>query len=161
MADEKPPQSASDDESKKDTVRINLPPGLTARTAAPAPGGPATVKLKPAAPAGSPEEEAKKETAVMGKPVTAPKPKSDTSRVQVTSAKPAPPEMPRPTVKLRAPEAPAVAPSAAAGPLPTPAAAPFAPAVAAEPSGAEAGLAVGAMVLSIAVLVYLFMLGMA
>ena len=58
-------------------------------------------KPKAPGPAVNPEEEAKKETAVMGRPAEAPKPKKDTSRVQVTAAKPATPEAPRPTVKLR------------------------------------------------------------
>jgi hypothetical protein len=109
------------------------------------------VKLKPAS--GSSEDDAKKETAVMGRPAEAPKPKSDTSRVQVTAARPVQPETPRPTVKLKQPEAsPAAAPSA------TPAAAPVAAAVAAEPSGAQGGLALVAMVLSVAVAIYLAML---
>jgi hypothetical protein len=150
MADEQPEQVG--DESKKDTVRINLPPGLIGRGA---PTPPST-KTKPITPVPAPEDEAKKETAVMGKPVTAPKPKSDTSRVQVPGAKPTVPETPRPTVKLRREvEAPVAAPAA-------PAAAPLQPvmAPAAAPSGADAVLAVGAMVLSIAVLVYLAMLSM-
>jgi hypothetical protein len=150
MADEKKTQQINlEDESKKDTVRINLPPGLTGKTAAPAPGGPATVKLKPAA---SGEDEAKKETAVMGKPAETPKPKSDTSRVQVSSAKPGVPETPRPTVKLKQPEAaPAARPA-------TTAAAPAAAAAAAEPSGALAGLSLAAMVLAVVVAAYLGML---
>src|SRR5260221_11601304 len=100
MADETPQRPA--EELKKDTVRINLPPGLTGRGAAPSitPPTPAPSSRPPAAPA-SPEEEAKKETAVMGRPAETPKPKKDTSRVQVTEAKPASPESPRPTVKLR------------------------------------------------------------
>ena len=156
MADEKPQQNASEDESKKDTVRINLPAGLAGRpAAAPAPTGPATVKLKPAPPVPAPEEESKKETAVMGKPTTAPKPKSDTSRVQVAGAKPGTPEMPRPTVKLRQPEAPAPSGAPAAAAPVTPVAVPMG---VAEPSGAQAGLALGAMVFSIAVAVYLAML---
>jgi len=154
MADQKPPQIDPEDESKKDTVRINLPPGLTSRpTGAPAPGGPATVKLKPATGATS-EDEAKKETAVMGRPTEAPKPKSDTSRVPVTAARPAVAETPRPTVKLKqadpAPvqQAPAAAPVAAAR----------APAATAEVSVAVGVLSLAAMVLSVAVAVYLGML---
>lgn len=151
MADERP-IPAPEDESKKDTVRINLPPGLTARPAAPAPGGPATVKLKPATQEISAEEEAKKETAVMGRPTTVPKAKSDTSRVQV-AAKPAAPEAPRPTVKLKQPDEPVPMPAAVAGP------APVMPA-AAGPSGAEVGLALAAMVLAVVSAIYLGMLVM-
>ncbi len=151
MADEKQTQPAPDEESKKDTVRINLPPGLTGRPAAAAPGGPATVKLKPATQEISTEEESKKETAVMGRPAAVPKAKSDTSRVQV-SAKPAPPETPRPTVKLKQTEAPA---PAAVAPAPAPAIA-----MAAGPSGADVGLALLAMVAALVVAGYLFMLAM-
>ena len=156
MADETPPQRTPDEESKKDTVRINLPPGLTGRSTAPSPAGAPPAKPKPTGPPGGPEDEAKKETAVMGTPVAAPKPKKDTSRVQVSAAKPAVPEMPRPTVKLKRDEtSPAVPPSVAAT-------APAARAVvaAAAPSGADAGLAFGAIVLSVAVLVYLAMLAL-
>lgn len=148
MADQKP-QMEPEDESKKDTVRINLPPGLTGRqAAAPAPGGPQTVKLKPAT-AG--EDDSKKETAVMGRPVEAPKPKSDTSRVQVTAARPVQPETPRPTVKIKQPE-PAPAPAA---PQPAPVAA--APVAAPAPGGAEVGLALASIVLSLVVTIYLAM----
>ena len=35
MADEKPLQEMPGEENKKDTVRINLPPGLTGRPTAP------------------------------------------------------------------------------------------------------------------------------
>lgn len=156
MAEEKPEQIKPEDESKKDTVRINLPPGLSGRGAVPAAPGPIpAAKPKPAAPPPSAEEEAKKETAVMGRPAETPKPKKDTSRVQVPAAKPTVPETPRPTVKLRRePEMPVAA--AAAGP----AAPAQRPAVAAAPTGADAALAVGAMVLSIAVLVYLAYLTM-
>ncbi|MCX7915743.1 MAG: hypothetical protein N3A53_05505 [Verrucomicrobiae bacterium] len=142
-----------DDDSKKETVRINLPPGLTGRqAAAPAPGGPQTVKLKPAA-AG--EDDSKRETAVMGRPVEAPKPMSDMPRVQVTAARPVQPETPRPTVKIKQPE-PAPAPAAPApAPAPAPAAAPVA--VAAAPSGAEVGFALASIVLSLVVTVYLAM----
>ena len=45
MADEKP-QQRPEEESKKDTVRINLPPGLASRAEAPAPAAPPTAKLK-------------------------------------------------------------------------------------------------------------------
>jgi hypothetical protein len=157
MADEQPPQPPPPpaEESKKDTVRINLPPGLTGRSSTPTPGGAPPAKLKPTGPPGTPDDEAKKETAVMGTPVAAPKPKKDTSRVQVSAAKPAVPEMPRPTVKLKRDEAPAaVAPTVAAT---TPTGPPKAKvaAVAGAPSGADAALSIGAIVLSLAVLGYL------
>lgn len=137
MADPRP----MEDESKKDTVRINLPAGGPARAATPVPPGPPTQKLKP-------EGDPKKDTAVMGTP--APQPKRDTSRVQVAAAKPTAPETPRPTVRLRREES--AAPSAIVAPSAAPAPAPV---IALKPSGAEVSLAVGAMVLSIAVLAYL------
>jgi hypothetical protein len=118
MADETPEQRPPE-EMKKDTVRINLPPGLTGRSATPSisPPPPAPSMRPPSGPPGSPEEEAKKETSVMGRPVEAPKPKKDTSRVQVTAAKPAAPESPRPTVKLQqATPSSAVAVAAASSP---------------------------------------------
>ncbi len=148
MADEKPEQINPEEESKKDTVRINLPPGLTGRGGPTPPTGAPVAKAQPKPGPVSLEDEAKRETAVMGKPSTAPKVKSDTSRVQVSAAKPTVPETPRPTVKLRRDEtAPVTVPAGAA---------PAHPAMAAAgPSGAEAGLAVVAMVLSVAVLVYL------
>jgi hypothetical protein len=102
------------------------------------------------------DDESKKETAVMGMPVATPKPKKDTSRVQVSAAKPAVPEMPRPTVKLKREEvgpAPAAAPAAA--PIPA-----GLPVMAAAPSGADAGMAIGAMLLSLAVLAYLAVVAM-
>ncbi len=150
MADEI--QGRPAEESKKDTVRINLPPGLAGR--GPAPSGPLPPpgsKIVPTpAPAASPEEEAKKETAVLGRPVEAPKPKKDTSRVQVVAARPT-----SPGVKLRRDEPVPAAPAAAA-----PAAAPTAQAhsqvmMAAGPSGGDVGLSVVAMVLSIVVAGYL------
>jgi hypothetical protein len=158
MADQIPEQSRPAEESKKDTVRINLPPGLTGRGAAP--GGPAPppgarIISTPSPATASPEEEAKKETAVLGRAMEAPKPKKDTSRVQVTTPKPASPEAQRPGVKLRRDEpAPASGPSPAGGPA---AAAParMAPMAAAAPSGANAGLSVVAMILSIVLAGYL------
>jgi hypothetical protein len=108
----------------------------------------------------SAEEEAKKETGVMGRPVEAPKPKKDTSRVQVSAVKPIVADAPRPAVKLRREEEIPAAPAAAAVPAATPAArtaprpAP-APATVGAPSGAEAGLSIAAIVLSIAVAGYL------
>jgi|ERR1017187_4002034 hypothetical protein len=119
MADDNLDQIHRAEESKKDTVRINLPPGLTGR-GAPAPPGvqpPPPLKPKQPGPPVNPEEEAKKETAVMGRPAEAPKPKKDTSRVQVTAAKPAAPDAPRPTVKLRQDGDP-VAPPAGSAPAP-------------------------------------------
>ncbi len=147
MADQIPQQPSPSDESKKDTVRINLPPGIGKPAAA---GSPPTVKLRPAGAPVSAAEEAKQETAVMGRPMAAPQQKSDTSRVTVPAAKPSVPETPRPTVKLRreepVPTAPTAAPAAAAVPVVTPVAA---------PSGADTGLAVAAMVVSVIVLAYL------
>jgi hypothetical protein len=155
MADEIPEQKRPEEESKKDTVRINLPPGIAGR-GTPGPGGapPAAKPKLPGSPA-SPEDEAKRETSVMSRPTEAPKPKKDTSRVQVVAAKPITADGTRPPVKLvrdepsPAPEVAAAAPAAkGAKPAPRP------PAVGA-PSGAEAGLSVFAMVLSIAVAGYL------
>lgn len=149
MADETPEQRPAE-ELKKDTVRINLPPGLTGRGATPriTPPTPAPSNRPPGPPV-SPEEEAKKETAVMGRPAEAPKPKKDTSRVQVTAAKPAMAESPRPTVKLRQDAAPATAGTSAA-------AAPAArPAMAGVSDGGGGALSLVAMVLSIAVAGYL------
>jgi hypothetical protein len=144
MADDIPDQRPPE-EMKKDTVRINLPPGLTGRSATPSitPPHPSPSMRPPSGPSGSPEEEAKKETSVMGRPAEAPKPKKDTSRVQVTAAKPG--ESPRPTVKLQRDPAPA-----AAG---IPAAAPVAARVTAGASDGGGGgiLSLVAMVLSLGV----------
>lgn len=151
MADETPEQRPPE-EMKKDTVRINLPPGLTGRSATPSitPPTPAPSNRPPPGPPVSPEEEAKRETSVMGRPAEAPKPKKDTSRVQVTAAKPATPESPRPTVKLQRDAAPI---PAAAG---IPAAAPAAARVTAGPSdGGGGALALVAMVLALGVAGYL------
>jgi hypothetical protein len=148
MADETPDQRPPE-EMKKDTVRINLPPGLTGRSATPSitPPTPAPSMRPPSGPPGSPEEEAKKETSVMGRPAEAPKPKKDTSRVQVTAAKPATPESPRPTVKLQRDAAPI--PAAAGSPA---AAAPAAARVTAGASdGGGGALSLVAMVLSLVV----------
>jgi len=152
MADEiqgRPPE-----ESKKDTVRINLPPGLAGRGAPPAgPTPPPGAKIipTPAPTTSSPEEEAKKETAVLGRPVEAPKPKKDTSRVQVVAARPS-----SPSVKLRRDEPAPAAPAAATAVASAPSAPPPSPVMmASAPSGAETGLALAAMVLSIAVAGYL------
>jgi hypothetical protein len=157
MADEHPEQKRPEEESKKDTVRINLPPGLTGR-GGPSTGAPPPI-AKPKAPGApaNPEEEAKKETAVMARPTEAPKPKKDTSRVQVVAAKPIIAGAPRPTIKLQhedeahaAPGAAAVAPPGAA-----PAGKPVRPVSAGAPDGANAGLSIAAIVLSLAVAGYL------
>src|SRR5580698_1972459 len=147
MADETPDQRPPE-EMKKDTVRINLPPGLTGRSATPSISPPtSSPSLRPpSGPPGSPEEEAKKETSVMGRPVEAPKPKKDTSRVQATAAKPVTPESPRPTVKLQqATPAPA---SAVGIPAATPAATPARVVVS---DGGGGALSLVAMVLSLIV----------
>jgi len=159
MPDDKPEITPSE-ESKKDTVRINLPPGLTGKaTAAPAGGVSPTVKLRPSPPPGAPVEEAKKETAVMGAPVTTPKPKKDTSRVEVPAAKPTAPEIPRPTVKLKREEAIPTPPPATATAAPS--GMPVAVTSAAGPSGPSALdtiLALVAAVAAIAVVAYLAMI---
>jgi hypothetical protein len=152
MADEIPEQKRPEEESKKDTVRINLPPGLTGR-GTPGPGGAPSPMAKPKVPGspGSPEDEAKRETSVMSRPTEAPKPKKDTSRVQVVAAKPITADGTRPPVKLvrdepaAAPEA-ATAATTAKGAKPAPR-----PAAVGAPSGAEAGLSIFAMILSLAV----------
>jgi hypothetical protein len=106
-------------------------------------------------------EEAKKETAVMGAPVTTPKPKKDTSRVEVPAAKPTAPEIPRPTVKLKREEAvppPAPAPVA---PTAAPTGMPVTVASAAGPSGPstlDTILALVAAAAAIAVVAYLAMI---
>ena len=162
MPDETPEQTKPED-TKKDTVRINLPQGFTTRVTGKAPEQPGepedeskktTLRIavppgaaggtQPAA-AAAPEDESKKETAVMGKPAAVPKPKSDTSRVQVKAAKPTVPEMPRPTVKLRREEE-APVPAAAAAPVE----------VEAGPGGLVVALSVVAMLISIGVLAYLY-----
>ena len=161
MADEnlerKPPQ----EESKKDTVRINLPPGLTGR-GAPGTGAPPpspTAKPQAPRPAGTPDEEAKKETAVMSRPAEVPRPKKDTSRVQVVAAKPivAGADAARPSIKLhREEEAAAPAAPAAAAAAPGKAAKPVRPAGGGSArSGADAALSVVAIVVSVALAGYL------
>ncbi|MGD1019121.1 MAG: hypothetical protein ABSA12_07355 [Verrucomicrobiia bacterium] len=161
MADEHPEQKRPEEESKKDTVRINLPPGLTGR-GGPSTGAPPPI-AKPKAPGApaNPEEEAKKETAVMSRPTEAPKPKKDTSRVQVVAAKPITADSPRPTIKLQREDGAPPAPEAAAA---TPGAGPAGKAVkpvrpvsvgAGAPSGVEAALSIVAIVLSLAVAGYL------
>jgi hypothetical protein len=162
MADEnlehKPPQ----EESKKDTVRINLPPGLTGR-GAPGTGAPPpspTAKPQTPRPAGAPEEEAKKETAVMGRPAEVPRPKKDTSRVQVVAAKPitAGADAARPSIKLhREEEAAAPAAPAAAAAAPGKGAKPARPAAVGGGalSGVEAALSIVAIVVSVVLAGYL------
>jgi hypothetical protein len=156
MADQDPEQTRPEEESKKDTVRINLPHGLAGRGSAPSvPTAAPAPKSTAAVPAFGPEEEAKKETAIMGRPADVPKPKQDTSRVQVAAAKPVVPETPRPTVKLRQEEAIPVAVPAAAK---APAAASSTRAASTAPSGAAVGLSLAAIVLSIVMAAYLAML---
>ena len=152
MADQIPEQSRPAEESKKDTVRINLPPGLAGRGTAPSgPMPPPGSKIVPSpSPSTSPEEEAKKETAVLGRPVEAPKPKKDTSRVQVVGAKSAAPEAQRPAVRLRRDEPASVSATATASAAPAPM-----PTMVALSSGGDVGLSVVAMVLSICVAGYL------
>jgi hypothetical protein len=149
MADDK--FAPSQEDSKKDTVRINLPPATPVGTAPP--GGPATVKLNltsTGAPIRTPEE--KEATAIIGRPPAVGKPKTDTSKVDLAKAKQAVPATPRPTVKLRREPEPAAAaaPSAAPAMAATPVAS-----IAAAPSGAETGISVAAMVLAVAVVAYL------
>jgi hypothetical protein len=156
MADEIPEQKRPEEESKKDTVRINLPPGLTGRGAPGTGAPPPSPMAKPKSPgsSGAPEEEAKKETAVMGRPVEAPKPKKDTSRVQVVAAKPITADAARPAVRLVRDSEPSHAPEAAApaaaGKAAKPAVRPSSVAGGA-PSGAESALSVVAIVLSLVV----------
>ena len=94
----------------------------------------------------------------MGMPSATPKPKKDTSRVQVSAAKPVATEVPRPTVKLKRDEsAHAPGPTMGGVPISAPQATQV---VVSSTSGADAGLAVGAMLLSLAVLGYLAWLTM-
>ncbi len=89
MAD---PNTVPNGESKKDTVRINLPAGAT-----PAGGKKSEEQAKRDTSAMRPDQ-AKKETAMMGMPS---EPKKETSRVAVPAARPSVSDMPRPTVRLR------------------------------------------------------------
>jgi hypothetical protein len=159
MADEIPEQKRPEEESKKDTVRINLPPGLTGRGAPGTGAPPPSPMAKPKVPGspGSPEDEAKRETSVMGRPAEVPRPKKDTSRVQVVAAKPITADAPRPTVKLiRDEPAPAPEPATAAAPTGKGAKpAKPAPVGGGAPGGADAGLSIAAIVLTLAVAGYL------
>ena len=152
MADEKPVPSQED--SKRDTVRINLPP--TGPGGTPSAGGPSTVKLKIVSVSGATQTPEEKEATVIISRPTAPggKPKADTSQVEVAGAKPTTPETPRPTVKLRREAGPAPTPAPA-----TPSAAKATPApvsaIAAASSGMDTGMAIAAMVLAVAVTAYL------
>ncbi len=157
MADEHPEQKRPEEESKKDTVRINLPPGLTGRGGPSTGAPPPTAKPKPPGSPANPEEEAKKETAVMPRPTEAPKPKKDTSRVQVVAAKPITAGSPRPTIKLQHEDSapPASEAAAPAGAAPAGKPAKLVTVSAGAPGGAEAGLSIAAIVLSLAVAGYL------
>ena len=158
MADEIPEQKRPEEESKKDTVRSNLPPGLTGRGTPGAGAPPPSPMAKPKVPGspGSPEDEAKRETSGMGRPAEVPRPKKDTSRVQVVAAKPITADAPRPTVKLIRDEpapAPEVATPGAAAAVKGARSAPVA--TGAPASSADAGLSIVAIVLTLAVAGYL------
>ncbi|MGD0017410.1 MAG: hypothetical protein ABSC38_07855 [Verrucomicrobiia bacterium] len=156
MADEKPVPSQED--SKRDTVRINLPP--TGPGGVPSAGGPSTVKLKTISVGGTTQTSEEKEATVIISRPTAPgvKPKSDTSHVEVAGAKPTTPATPRPTLKLRREDGPAPtpepAPATPSTAKATPAPAPVS-AIAAAPSGMDNIMAIVAMVLAVAVTAYL------
>jgi len=147
MADEKsiPPQ----EDSKKDTVRINLPPVTHIGTAPP--GGPATVKLS-LSPTGGPIQtpEEKEATAIIGKTPPIARVKADTSQVDMGVGKRPVAPTPRPTVKLRRePEPVAAAPAVDAT------ASVAAPGVVSESGDSENGLAIAAMALALVVMAYL------
>jgi hypothetical protein len=119
------------------------------------------VKLKftpPGAPSQIPEE--KEATAIIGRTPSVGKPKTDTSPVDISTAKPAAPAVPRPALKVRREGAPVAAAPAKAAPsgaaaVPSMAAA-VAPGVTAESAGGmENGLAIAAVVLALAVTAYL------
>ena len=174
MANENQVNDDFQDESMRDTVRINLPQGGSGKPpATPTP----TVRLKPAgAPNVAPStadtrkataaislptapSQSKKDTAAVTQVAvattpTVPQPKPDTSRVQVPAAKPTVPEMPRPTVKLKREE-----PVATAAPvIESETVAPEADTAAAPTSLLDVGLALAAMVVALAVAGYLFSL---
>ena len=156
MADEQPVQNVPLDDDKRDTVRINLPQGISGKP----PTNPTpTVRLRPAGTptVAQPSADAKKATAAITPGAAAaatPAQKKDTSRVQATAAKPSVPEMPRPTVKLKREEHTAATPVAAA-PQPAPAPIVAAPATS---SVIDVVLAIAAMVMALAVAGYLFSL---
>lgn len=161
MADENLEHKAPQEESKKDTVRINLPPGLTGR-GAPGTGAPPpspTAKPQAPRPAANLEEEAKKETAVMSRPAEVPRPKKDTSRVQVVAAKPivAGAEAARPSIKLHREEEAAAPEAAGAAAAPGKGAKPVRPAAVGSGalSGADAALSIVAVVVSVVLAGYL------
>ena len=173
MADENQVNNDFLDESKRDTVRINLPQGGAGKPpATPTP----TVRLKPAgAPSVAPAPaDARKATAAISlptapaqpkkataaiTPVAPPQPKKDTSRVVApiaapTAAKPTVPEMPRPTVKHKREEPPVIATPVVESDASTPAATE----AVATTSMLDVGLALAAMVVALAVAGYLFSL---
>lgn len=160
------------DESKRDTVRINLPQGGAGKPPlTPTP----TVRLKPAGapPVAANPADARKATAAISLPTAAPaqpkkataavaqtaqQTKKDTARVAPPVAappasKPTVPEMPRPTVKLKREEPPVAAPVIEPEPV-----APETAAVAAPTDMVDVGLALAAMVVALAVAGYLFKL---
>jgi hypothetical protein len=106
MAD---PNTTPGAESKKDTVRINLPPSMTPSDGS-KPKAEEQAKRDTSKVLG---DQAKKETAMMGMPSEA---KKETSRVAVPAAKAVPADMPRPTVRLRREPLPTTPPAAAATP---------------------------------------------
>ena len=163
------------DESKRDTIRINLPQGGAGKPpATPTP----TVRLRPApAPNVAPSADARKATAAITLPTAAPaqpkkatapvatvappQSKKDTARVESlppviapTASKPTVPEMPRPTVKLKREELPAVA----APVVESETAAPEVATAGAPTEMLDVGLAVAAMVVALTVAGYLFKL---
>ena len=169
MADEQPVHDVSEDESKKDTVQINLPQGGAPKTTAAMPTP--TVRLKPSgAPGVAPSAASKKDTAAISPPsasssskdtsaitppAAVPKPRKDVAHVPAPAAKPTVPEMPRPTVKLKREEpVPVAAPTAA----PVTAASATPVAVDSATSMIDVGLALAAMVVALAAAGYLFSL---
>ena len=175
MADENQVNDDFQDESKRDTVRINLPQGGGGKSPlTPTP----TVRLKPVgaanvapstidtrkataaiAPAAAPTQTKKDTTAVAIAPVTpvAAQPKKETSHVQIPAAKPTVPEMPRPTVKLKreeppVPAAPTVVTEADASSEPVE--------VGSAIGGLDLGLALAAMVVALVVAGYVFSLSL-
>jgi hypothetical protein len=105
------PIKIPEEDSKKDTVRINLPPAVPNRAPTPAAKHDTSrintadeAKKETAMMGGSFPSEAstdKNQTMLMGTPIPSSDAKKETSRVTVPSSKPTVPEMPRPTVRLR------------------------------------------------------------